>query len=182
MVQKGVQFSTDRLVVRRFLRSDLDDFHDLESSAIVMKYAGTPPFKSKAENKKRLETCIRAYDNDQQDVLIYAVCKREGSEVIGSCALQKMENGQYEIGYRLRSQHFGHGYGLEVVRGLLKYGFNTLHLTSLSAYVYEDNTHSVRILERTGFVLIKRFFDNKRHLMDREYLLTLADYRIQKYR
>lgn len=56
-----------------------------------------------------------------------------------------------EIGYWLGKQFWGKGYGAELVKSLLTFGFKNLDLHRIYGSVRTENIASVHILEKTGF-------------------------------
>jgi RimJ/RimL family protein N-acetyltransferase len=74
---------------------------------------------------------------------------------VGNC-------GFHNIDWRCRSAEVGifigekslwnRGYGTEVMRLLLKHGFNTLNLNRIALDVYESNPRAIRSYEKAGFV------------------------------
>jgi len=76
-------------------------------------------------------------------------------------------SGFHDIDWRIRSAEVGifigeksywdKGYGTEVMRMLLKHGFDTLNLNRIALRVYEDNLRAIRCYEKAGFVNEGRF-------------------------
>ena len=74
---------------------------------------------------------------------------------VGNC-------GFHNIDWRTRSADVGifigekacwnQGYGTEVMRQLLRHGFNTLNLNRIALEVYETNPRAIRVYEKAGFV------------------------------
>jgi RimJ/RimL family protein N-acetyltransferase len=71
--------------------------------------------------------------------------------------------GFHNIDWRCRSSEVGivigekslwnMGYGTEVMRLMLKHGFNTLNLNRIALEVYENNPRAIRSYEKAGFFL-----------------------------
>ncbi len=71
-------------------------------------------------------------------------------------------SGFHSIDWRCRAAEVGifigekslwnQGYGTEVMRLLLKHGFNTLNLNRIALDVYETNPRAIRSYEKAGFV------------------------------
>ncbi|MCF6277901.1 MAG: GNAT family N-acetyltransferase [Anaerolineales bacterium] len=58
-----------------------------------------------------------------------------------------------EVGIMLGDKSIWHqGYGTEVMRLLLKHGFETLNLNRIQLHVYADNRWAIRTYEKIGFV------------------------------
>jgi RimJ/RimL family protein N-acetyltransferase len=77
-------------------------------------------------------------------------------EMIGNCGL-------HNIDWRCRvatagifigeKRYWNRGYGTEVMKLLLKHGFETLNLNRIQLDVYEDNPGAIRAYEKAGFLL-----------------------------
>ncbi len=76
-------------------------------------------------------------------------------KLIGNCSL-------FEFNWRCRSAEVGifigdkscwnQGYGTEVMRLLLKHGFNNLNLNRIYLRVFDTNPRAIRCYEKVGFV------------------------------
>jgi ribosomal-protein-alanine N-acetyltransferase len=75
-------------------------------------------------------------------------------EVVGSCHLgvESVERRSAILGYGIRRDLWGRGIGTEVVRLLVRFGFETLHLHRIWATHHPDNPASGRVLAKAGFV------------------------------
>ncbi len=59
-----------------------------------------------------------------------------------------------EIGIFIgNKQYWDHGYGTQVMRLMLHYGFNGLNLHRIYLHVFESNKRGIRAYEKAGFVL-----------------------------
>ena len=59
-----------------------------------------------------------------------------------------------EIGWYLASRHGGRGLATEAARALLRYGLHQLGLHSVWALIHRDNTPSLRLASRLGFLCV----------------------------
>lgn len=59
---------------------------------------------------------------------------------------------QAQISYRFASSHWGQGFAGEAVARLLRYGFQALALPEILIQTHPQNTASLRLAERLGFV------------------------------
>ena len=73
-------------------------------------------------------------------------------EVIGSASVWTTSEADRagELGYTLRRDRWGRGYGTEVAGLLMRLGFERLGLERLAATCAPENTGSVRVLEKAG--------------------------------
>lgn len=83
-----------------------------------------------------------------------AIVIRETGQIIGWCGLQPFEPypDKKEIFYGLSPVFWNKGYMTEAVRAVLTYGFDDLGLPEIVAGVKPENTASIAVLEKTGFV------------------------------
>ncbi len=86
----------------------------------------------------------------------YAVWEIETGKLLGMGGLTPWDfNGEklIDITYRLRESAWGKGYGLELAKALVEYGFNTLKLPEITATITPDNKASKAIAAKLGFKL-----------------------------
>lgn len=83
-----------------------------------------------------------------------------------------------ELGYFVSESHWNKGIARKSVEMIVKYGFESLHLTRIFAGVFENNKASMKVLEKNGFVLecIKRkaVYKNKQ-ILDEYYYAKVND-------
>jgi len=107
------------------------------------------------------------------------VTLRQDDAVIGTCTLFRFEprHRRAEIGYSLRSDHWGRGLASEAVSLMLDWAFRTLGLHRIEADIDPRNDGSRRLLQRLGFasegVLRERYFVGD-EVSDTELLGLLA--------
>jgi ribosomal-protein-alanine N-acetyltransferase len=79
---------------------------------------------------------------------------RATGEFVGRGGLQKIVIGgnlEIEVGYTLRADYFGQGYGTEMARGIVDVATRELGLSDLVAFTLPDNAASRRVMEKSGF-------------------------------
>ena len=81
----------------------------------------------------------------------YSVSSLDSGTPMGICGLFKRDNLDYpDIGYSLLPEFRGCGYALEAASAVLVHARDHLGLSQLKAIVSQDNTASVRLLEKLG--------------------------------
>jgi len=86
---------------------------------------------------------------EAQDMLAGSV----GDILIASAGFKgPPQDGTVEIGYSVLPRFQGHGYATEMVRALIDWAFAQPGVSRIVAETTEDNTPSVRLLNRLGFV------------------------------
>ncbi len=150
----GKVIETDRLVLRAFEQTDLDDFYEYASVEGVGEMAGWKHH----ENKDKSQEILNLFINEDK---VFAICLKENNKVIGSLGIEKYGreetltefNGYYgrEIGYVLSKSYWGNGLMPEAVNAVIDYLFRELNLDFLTCGYYNFNSQSKRIQEKCGF-------------------------------
>lgn len=175
----GVILETDRLILREWQLSDLDDFFEYCSVPGTGEAAGWPHHKNKEES---LAIMTRFIQNKKTFALVY----KENKKVIGSLGLEKYGNEEElseffayqgrEIGYVLSAAYWGRGLMTEVVKAVISYCFDELNLDFLLCGHYFKNHRSMRVQEKCGFVHCRRLvFDTKLGTKEPGYLNLLVN-------
>ena len=150
----GLVLNTDRLVLRAFKQSDLDDFYEYASVEGVGEMAGWPHHESKDKTQSILNNFI-------SEDKTFAICLKPSGKVIGSLGVEKYgleekltEFDGYlgrEIGFVLSKAYWGQGLMAEAVSAVIGYLFNELGLDFLTCGYYDFNFRSKRVQEKCGF-------------------------------
>src|ERR1700733_5810827 len=116
---------TDRLILRLPEPSDLNHLIALRSDPDVMKYVGKGVVQTKAEVERFLKIAI-----DYQEKHGFGFCsvfEKETGAFVGQAGLFHLsfydEQPEIEIAYRLHKKFWGKGYGTELARALIQWGF-----------------------------------------------------------
>ncbi len=160
-------FQTERLIVRPFKETDLDLLFEMMSNSIVMD-ALPRPVKTKSETEITLEQFIRL--EKTTSTKWWCITTKSTDNFIGLCGFKENEKNEPELGYCFNEQFWGLGYGTEITKGLLDYGFNQLKFTKITADVTKTNLKSVKILEKF-MKLEKEFYNDSDKCMDCRYLI-----------
>ena len=145
---------TDRLILRAFRQSDLQDFYEYASVEGVGEMAGWHHHESIDKTQEILNMFI-------QEDKVFALCLKSNDKVIGSLGVEQYgledkltEFCNYrgrEIGYVLSKDYWGQGLMPEAVNAVIDYLFNTLGLDFLTCGYYLFNAQSKRVQEKCGF-------------------------------
>lgn len=150
----GLQIETERLILRPFIQTDLDDFYEYASVEGVGEMAGWKHHQSKEESQQILNRFI---ENDKT----FAIVLKSNNKVIGSLGIEKYgmedkltEFSNYigrEIGYVLSKSYWGIGIMPEAVKAVIDYLFKVLDFDFLTCGYYDFNRQSKRVQEKCGF-------------------------------
>lgn len=150
----GTHLETERLLLRPFRQSDLDDFYEYASVEGVGEMAGWRHHESREKSQEILDRFIR-------EDKVFAICLRETGKVIGSLGVERygMEDKLTEfdgyrgreIGYVLSKDFWGKGLMPEAVRAVIDCLFGVQNLDFLLCGYYNFNSQSRRVQEKCGF-------------------------------
>lgn len=85
----------------------------------------------------------------------WAVERKEDARFIGFVGLRAQPSSLpfspcVEIGWRLASDTWGHGYATEAAHRCLHFGFEDLNLTEIVSFTASSNLRSQRVMQRLG--------------------------------
>ncbi len=166
-------YETERLIIRALKESDREAFFDMMSNPNVMSPI-PHPVMDKDESDTNFEKHL--YAPESTETKVWAIETKSEECFIGICAFLKNNNNEDEIGYRLREQYWGVGYGTETTIGLINYGFNELQLELITADVNTANTNTVKILDKF-YTRDFEFYNNEDQCTDRRYKLIREDWK-----
>jgi RimJ/RimL family protein N-acetyltransferase len=84
---------------------------------------------------------------------LMAVTDRASGRFLGRCGLQSVTgHAEPELGWVLRADAWGRGYGSEAARACLAWALADLRLTSVISLIHPRNHAAVRVAERVGMV------------------------------
>jgi RimJ/RimL family protein N-acetyltransferase len=154
---------TERLVLRSFERSDLDDLAVIFQDASVNRYLYSVP-RTREQTLEALEKRIHLDDATQiENALLVAIELRDTHRLIGDFMLRwhDDEHHQGEIGGSLNPAYHGVGYAPEIYEALLELAFTRYDLHRVVGRCDGRNTPSVRSLEKAGLRQEAHFVENE---------------------
>lgn len=133
---------TERLILRRYKKEDLQDLFEYLSDQKVVEYEPYRPLTLN-ETKENLEWRIGTEE-------MIAVELKNSHKMIGNVYLGKREFEALEIGYVFNRNYWGHGYALESCKMLIQQAFsNDIH--RIYAECDPRNKSSWKLLEALEF-------------------------------
>lgn len=158
-----VRIETERLILRAWRESDVEDFYEYAKVDGVGQMAGWSPHKDIEESEKILGFFIR-------DKKTFALELKENGKVIGSLGLEERE-GEHEvpkdsmgreIGYAIGKDYWGRGLVPEAVKAVIDYCFKELDFDWLTCGHFVWNHQSRRVVEKCGFRYVKDIIHHTR--------------------
>lgn len=172
---------TDRLILRPYAATDVNDFHLLRIQPEVMKWTSQgKPDVDLEQTEKVLANRLPGSDAGES-AYEFAICWAETGEMIGTGGshMRVGELGWPVIGYMFRSEFWGKGIATEVMTALLKAYWalpreeveikvekstvegseNEPQTERITAVTLDSNGPSQNVLGKLGFKLVKKWED-----------------------
>jgi RimJ/RimL family protein N-acetyltransferase len=154
---------TERLLLRPFRQSDLDDLHAIRSLPEVVRYLyGDVRTRDEVEELLAERAAMTSLDDDG-DALVLAAERRDDGRVIGDVVLwlRSREHLQGEIGFVFHPEAQGHGYAREAATALLQVAFGPLGLHRVFGRTDARNDASAALMRRLGMRQEAHFRENE---------------------
>ena len=147
------EIKTERLLLRRLIKEDVEQIYKMRSDKNVMKFIGKNPITTMQEAVDFFNLVNDSLENSNG--ITWAMSLKDCPEkLIGSIGLWRLikEHFRAEIGYMLLPEYWKKGLTKEAVLKVNQYGFEEMKLHSIEAHIHPKNTASATLLESTGFV------------------------------
>ncbi len=152
---------TERLILRKIDNiKDVTNFFIIRSDVNTMYHIPRPPAQTE---KDVIDLINSGYDRyEKGEMMSLAICLKENEVFIGSIGLYRInwDAHRSEIGYILDSKYSGKGYMHEACEALIKFAFEEVDFHSLEAVINADNTASIKVVEKLGFIREAYFKEN----------------------
>ena len=151
----GVELHTQRLTLRSWRQSDLEDFFEYASVEGVGQMAGWLPHKDISETQKILDSFIekkRTFALDYQGKVIGSLGVEYYSET-ESPELDSMRT--RALGFVLSKDYWGRGLMPEAVNEVIRWLFEERKLDAILCAHFDWNTQSARVQQKCGFHFLK---------------------------
>jgi len=141
---------TERLRLRPFTKSDLDDYAALRADPEVLRYlsGGAEPW-DRGRSWRHLAFLFGHWLLG--DAGMWAVEHKETGAFLGVIGFASPEGWPgFELAWTLARCWWGHGYATEGARAALAYAFTVLEKDHVISLIHPENQASIRVAERIG--------------------------------
>ncbi len=146
---------TPRLRLRPLVQDDFESLFAMFNDPRVMKFY--PALKSREETQGWLDWNDRAWAEHKTG--FFTIERLEDRTFIGQCGplpQQIDDRFDYEVGYMLASEHWGHGYATEAARAARDWAFTTFDPDRVVSFILPANHRSIAVAQRNDMRLLKR--------------------------
>jgi len=138
---------TERLWLRAFRRSDIDDYAALNADPEVMRHVGGTWDRSRSW--RHLAFLIGHWPLGGAGM--WALEQKETGAFVGIVGFAEPEGWPgFELAVKLARRWWGHGYATEAARAALTFAFTVLQKERVISLVRPENGASIRLVERLG--------------------------------
>ncbi|KIA89074.1 GNAT family N-acetyltransferase [Kaistella jeonii] len=156
-----MRFSTERLILRPINENDAVEILGIRSNEHINKFLHRVPPQNSFEALEFILNIKRKSANN--DIVFLAISVQNNPKLLGTICLWKFSEDRKtaELGYELLPEYHGKGIMSEAVNFILNYGFNDLNLNKIEAFTNKNNLNSIKLLQKSKFVLNENRRDKK---------------------
>lgn len=156
-IGKTPPFETKRLILRYFVENDVDAVHAYASDPDNTRFMLFGPNTVK-DTREYIQYAMEEAAKHPQGTYEFAVILKETGQLIGACGISSpglssqdnFADGTAEIGWVMNRAYWQRGYGAEMGRFLLTFGFTELKCHRIIARCDAENMASYRLMEKIG--------------------------------
>ena len=146
-VENPSVIDTERLRLRMFRDSDLDNLAALFADPDVMRYVGNGQPTDRIEAQMALTSVVAHWE--RHGFGRWAIEDKQTNEFLGYGGLRSL-SGTPEVVYHLAKRHWGKGLATETARACLQFGFNKKGFDRIVAIAKPENAASIHVMQKVG--------------------------------
>lgn len=141
---------TKQFTLRPLKLSDLNALTKNVNDKTIARYTGRIPYPYTVQNGR---SWLRRKIQEQKKRIAYPRAIDINGELVGIIEICRIIRGhKASLGYWIAKKYRDQGIMSRAIREMVRYGFKTLKLKRIYAYVFPQNIASQKVLERNGFV------------------------------
>ncbi|HSS47561.1 MAG TPA: GNAT family N-acetyltransferase [Thermoanaerobaculia bacterium] len=143
---------TERLRLRPFRPSDIDDYAALNADPEVTRYLGGGGPWDRGRSWRHMAFLLGHWQLGGSGM--WAVEQKETCAFVGMVGFADPDGwAGFELAWTLARQWWGHGYATEAATAALAYAFTALKKDRVISLIHPENQASIRVAERLGETL-----------------------------
>ena len=147
-----MNIKTSHLTITTFSLDMAQSVYENSQDDDTRRFVPDEVYDSVEEARAAIEFLMSRYDS-ADGPFVYPIITND-SKNIGYIQLCQIDDGSWEIGYHIAKQFTGHGYATEAVKAFLPAMAKKLNIKEVYGICLAENTASVRVLEKCGFVQV----------------------------
>ncbi len=142
-----IVLETENLIIKKFQKTDFRNFLSLHQNPITMRYFDGGA-KTLEQSKKRFNEVME--HQRRYGFSYYNIFLKDTNEYIGQGGLYYNYDMSINLCYALLEQFHNKGYATEAITAILKYSFEKLNISEITAMSAPENHSSRHLLEKIG--------------------------------
>lgn len=151
-MNQAFRLETERLVLRPFVASDLDDLAPIFADPVMMQYYPAPFSRERSEDWIGWNRA----NYDKWGFGLWALEAKDTGELLGDCGLvpQTVDGTEeVEVGWHVRRSHWRRGLATEAAVACCRHAFDELGLARLISLIRPENSPSRGVAEKLGMTI-----------------------------
>ena len=153
-MERGVEvprLETSRLILRGLSLEDIGFLLHHFSDEDVNRFSS---YESLKNHEEAVDFYKKFIEPSKPTRFRLGIVLKEIGELVGTLGYHNLSrsDSHAEIGYDLAKAYWGKGIMTEAAEALIEYGFKQMNLNRIEATADSENSRSIRLLERTGFL------------------------------
>lgn len=142
---------TPRFFLRQIRPSDREAIYQCFAHEEVTRYYDQPTYTSYTQAEALIGKLSQSYYD--QRAIRWGIARREDDWLVGTCGYHGWMRPyrRAEVGYELARPYWGQGIMTEVLTAVLDFGFSSMNLNRIEAFVMPGNAASLKVLAKMGF-------------------------------
>lgn len=156
-----MKFSTERLILRTITGYDATEILNIRSNIEINKYLQRNPPKNSFDALEFILNIKKKSAN--KEIVFLGITFQDNPKLLGTICLWNFSEDRTvaELGYELLPEYHGKGIMSEAVNCILNYGFENLNLKMIVAFTNKNNSNSIKLLQKSNFILNENRRDEK---------------------
>ena len=150
-MEKAIE--TNRLIITKFTPDMAQAVHQNSLDENTRRFLPDEVFETVEDAAETIDFLMSQYEG-ADGPFVYPIITNDGGKNIGYVQLCQIDDGSWEIGYHIAKQFTGQGYATEAVKAFLPVIAEKLNIKQVYGICLAENTASVRVLEKCGFVQV----------------------------
>lgn len=169
-----MRIETEQLLMRNFAEEDINDVYSYMSNERTMYFIENP------YTIEQVKEFLEEYGYSQTP-FVYALVEKQTQKVIGHIIFHEYDSKEiYELGFIIGEKYQSKGYGYEISKKVIQFGFEVLKLHKIIAETIEGNKKSMALIKKLGFIqeaiLRKQNFDHGKWVDEYYYGILREEY------
>ncbi len=151
-----IYLETERLILRDYIATDLNDYYRLKSDAKTMYYLQDIQLFTKEEAYKDFCMVLKDMEKGNREFYFLHIELKDSYEQVGSVGYTVMNDTPVgklvHVGYFIYPKFWGNGYTTEALKRVLEFAFLENNVYRISTGCLAENVASERVMQKCGFI------------------------------